>query len=390
MQRKGNAIRSESQVKNQVSVGIDMGGSLWATAVQDWEAGKMSYYGLKDKVDQSKEERVFELVSNFLQGGKRVDVFYEAGRYGYWPARKLIALGANVHILPINKLKVIMSGKTIKTDKLDAKFLGGLHSSDHVPTVYIPTLEEEGRRDAEREWDRIKKSIERVNAQMIALIERTPLPGFESHQTAIEWRKAIAKWSKLPEWYECPELLLLRLPNLLAELELFEKELDDWKQTIQKFQNHDEEISKQNDNTDSTAETVRKLQQFKGVGDRLSRHLPWEIGDFHRFATGKQFAAFFGLTPCPYSSGTMKRDQGISKTGRKSLRKMAIECAWLWYRWQKESWLVKKWADRLAQKGRSRRTAIVALARQLMVALWRYVVKGEAIEGAIINKPIEA
>ena len=119
-----------------------MGGSLWATAVQDWEAGKMSYYGLKDKVDQSKEDRVFDLVSNLRKSGKRVDVFYEAGRYGYWPARKLIALGANVHILPINKLKVIMSGKTIKTDKLDAKFLAGLHPSDHIPTVYIPTLEE--------------------------------------------------------------------------------------------------------------------------------------------------------------------------------------------------------------------------------------------------------
>ena len=156
-----------------------MGGSLWATAVQDWEAGKMSYYGLKDKDNQSKEERAFELVSKLLQSGKRVDVFYyEAGRYGYWPARKLIALGAIVHILPINKLKVVMSGKTIKTDKLDAKFLGGLHPSDHVPSVYIPTLKEEGRRDAEREWTRIKTSIERVNSQMIALIERTPLPGF--------------------------------------------------------------------------------------------------------------------------------------------------------------------------------------------------------------------
>lgn len=388
MQRKGNAIRRESQVKNQISVGIDMGGSLWATAVQDWEAGKMSYYGLKDKVDQSKEDRVFDLVSNLRKSGKRIDVFYEAGRYGYWPARKLIALGANVHILPVNKLQVIMSGKAIKTDKLDAKFLAGLHPSDHVPTVYIPTLEEEGRRDAEREWDRIKKSIDRVNAQMISLIERTPLPGFRSHRTACEWQKAIRKWSKLPEWAECPSLLLLRLPNLLAELELFEKELAAWKQTIQKFQDHDEETSKQNGNTDSTAETVRKLQQFKGVGDRLSRHLPWEIGEFHRFATGKQFAAFFGLTPCPYASGTMKRDQGISKAGRKSLRKMAIECAWLWYRWQPESWLTKKWKDRLAQKGRSRRTAIVALARQLMVALWRYVVKGEVIEGAIISKPI--
>ena len=390
MQRKGNTIKRDSQVVNQISVGIDMGGSLWATAVQDWGAGKMSYYGLKDKDNQSKEERAFELVSKLLQSGKRVDVFYyEAGRYGYWPARKLIALGAIVHILPINKLKVVMSGKTIKTDKLDAKFLGGLHPSDHVPSVYIPTLKEEGRRDAEREWTRIKTSIERVNSQMIALIERTPLPGFKSHQTSIEWRKAVSRWSKLPEWKECPELLLLRFPNLIAELELFEKELVSWKQIIRKFQERDEETAQANNNEDSTSATVRKLQQFKGVGDRLSRHLPWEIGDFRRFGSGKRFAAFFGLTPCPYSSGTMRRDQGISKTGRKSLRKMAVECAWLWYRWQKDSWLVKKWADRLEQKGRIRRTAIVALARQLMVALWRYVVKGEAIEGAIINKPIE-
>ena len=72
MQRKGNAIHRESQVKNQISVGIDMGGSLWATAVHDWEAGKMSYYGLKDKVDRSKEDRVFDLVSNLHKSGKRI------------------------------------------------------------------------------------------------------------------------------------------------------------------------------------------------------------------------------------------------------------------------------------------------------------------------------
>ena len=81
----------------------------------------------------------------------------------------------------------------------------------------------------------------------------------------------------------------------------------------------------------------------------------------------------------------MNRDQGISKSDRKSLRKMAIEGAWLWYRWQPDSWLVKKWKDRLEQKGRGRRTAIVAMARQLMVALWRYVVHGEMIEGAVIK-----
>ena len=390
MQRKGNAIIGKSQAPNQETFGIDMGGTLWATAIRDWESGKNSYYGLKDQEHLSKEDRLFQLVTDHIRDGKKVDVYYEAGRYGFWPARRLSESGASVHILPINKLKVIMCGKTIKTDKLDAKFLGGLHPSDEVPEVYIPTLTEEGRRDAERELDRIKTSINRVNAQMLALINRTPLPTPDFHRTSPEWRKAVLKWSKMPEWNECPELLLLRLPNMISELELFEKELEEWQNVIRRYQDRDRANTQFPEADDKTAETVMKLQQFKGVGERLSRHLPWELGDFRRFGSGKQFASFFGLTPSPFASGTMNREQGISKAGRKSLRKMAIECAWLWYRWQPGSWLVKKWQDRLEQKGRIRRTAIVALARQLMVALWRYVVKGEAIEGAIINKPIEA
>jgi len=390
MQRKGNTISRKSQVKNLETVGIDMGGALWATSIRDWESGKVSSYSLRDKEDRSKELQLFDLVSSRIQAGKTVEVFYEAGRYGFSPARRLLEMGANVHILPINKLKVIVCGKAIKTDKLDAKFLSDLHPSDQTPKVYIPTLDEEGRRDAEREFDRIKASINRVNAQMLALIDRTLLPTPDFHRTAMEWRKAVLQWSETPEWNECPELLRRRLPNMISELELFEKELQEWQDVIRQYQKRDEENCKSAENIDRTAETVRKLQQFKGVGERLARHLPWEVGDFGRFGNGKQFASFHGLTPSPYSSGTMNREQGISKAGRKSLRKMAIESAWLWYRWQPESWLVKKWKDRLEQKGRIRRMAIVAMARQLLVALWRYVVKGEAIEGAIMNKPLEA
>ena len=85
----------------------------------------------------------------------------------------------------------------------------------------------------------------------------------------------------------------------------------------------------------------------------------------------------------------MNREQGISKSGRTSLRKMAIEMAWLWRRWQPNSYLTKKWNSRLEQKGRARKTAIVALARQLLVALWRNVMYNEPIEGAIINNAVK-
>ena len=89
MQRKGNTVKGESQTENLVTFGIDMGGSLWATAVNDWTEGQKRYYALKDKEDQTKEERLWELIAKRIGLGKQVEVFYEAGRYGYWPARKL-------------------------------------------------------------------------------------------------------------------------------------------------------------------------------------------------------------------------------------------------------------------------------------------------------------
>jgi transposase len=385
MQRKGNIVSGKSQAENLVTVGVDMGGALWATAIRDWKTGRNSYYGLTDKDGKSKERQLYDKIGELVQAGHRVQVFYEAGRYGYAPARIMQSLGAEVIILPINKLKVIMCGKTIKTDKLDAKFLGGLHPDDQLPAVYIPTLEEEGRRDAERELGRLKSSIGRINAQLLAIIERTELKTPSGHRSSDNWRREISAWDKSGELKKLQKFMVLRLKNMVEELALAEKHLNDWQEIIDRQMEKDrEEALKNNVHT-----TVDKLEKFKGIGDVISRHLFWEIGDFSRFKNGKKFSSYFGLTPCPFASGTMKREQGISKNGRKSLRKIAIELAWLWRRWQPQSKLTMKWEPFLKQKGRARKTAIVAMARQLMVALWRHVMYNEPIEGAIINKPLE-
>lgn len=379
---------AKSQVVNRVIIGNDMGGSLWATAIHNCRTNKDSYYGLKDRDGKRKEDRFYDLIREYLEQGYAVDVFYEAGRYGFSPARILMSLGAKVHILPINKLKVIMCGKVIKTDKLDAKFLSSLDPDSGLPEVYIPTIEQESRRDAERELVRLSTAINRANAQILALIARTPLEHPQIHRTSENWKKQVEEWSKDPLWKKQPPFLLLRLKNLISELELFEKEADSWDQLIQQQEKKDEKNSKKPNNRDKTHETVRKLKQFKSIGPDIARCLAWEVPDWERFGNAKKFSSFFGMTPCPFSSGTINREQGISKTGRKSLRKKAIELGWLWVRWQGESHLVKKWKDRLDKKGRVRRMAIVALTRQLLVALWRYVVKGEQVEGAIMNNPI--
>lgn len=388
MWKKDSTGTTESQVSKRVIIGIDMGGNLWATVIHDCVMRKDRYYGLKDRDKKRKEDRFYDLLREYVGQGYAVDVFYEAGRYGFAPARIMLQLGAKVHILPINKLKVIMCGKVIKTDKLDAKFLSGLDPEAGLPEVYIPTVEQESRRDAERELVRLSTAINRANAQILALIARTPLEHPQIHRMSENWKRQVAEWSKDSDWKKQPPFLLLRLKNLISELELFEKEADSWDQLIQLQEKKDEMNSKKPDNRDKTHETVRKLKQFKSIGPDIARCLAWEVADWERFGNAKKFSSFFGMTPCPFSSGTINREQGISKAGRKSLRKKAIELGWLWVRWQGESHLVKKWKDRLDQKGRVRRMAIVALTRQLLVALWRYVVKGEPIEGAIMNDPI--
>ena len=95
---------------------------------------------------------------------------------------------------------------------------------------------------------------------MLALIDRTPLPTPDFHRTSAAWRKAILKWSKMVEWNECPELLLRRLPNMISELELFEKELADWEKIIQQYQDRDRDNSRKSAGEDHTAETVMKLR----------------------------------------------------------------------------------------------------------------------------------
>lgn len=387
MQRNGNCIGKGSQ-GGRVTIGVDMGGALWATAVHDWDSGRESYFALKDKDTVPKEKQLFGKIRESLKSGQTVDVYYEAGRYGYWVAREVARLGATPHILPINKLKVLMCGKVVKTDKLDAKFLGGLHPSDALPEVHIPSLEEEGCRDAERELERLSKSIHRLNTQLLALVERTPLKTAAGHRTSSLWRRQLVLWSEDRSLSKMSRMMTLRMGNLIEELELAERHTEKWQETIDAKVESDAK-SKDASRTLRT-ETLRKLESFKGIGPKISRFIAWEPGDLSRFKNGKHFASYLGLTPCHWASGTMNKDQGISKTGRSSLRRMAVELAWLWARWQPDSALTRKWKARLDQKGRSRRTAIVALARQLMVALWRFIIKGETIAGALINKPLIA
>src|SRR4029079_12348632 len=123
---------------------------------------------------------------------------------------------------------------------------------------------------------------------------------------------------------------------------------------------------------------MRRLMGLKAVGARTAWILVKELFSWRQIKNGKQLGALVGLTPVPFDSGKSQRDQGISKAGNKHVRALMVELAWLWLRWQPTSAL-SQWYEKRFGPGnkRSRKVGIVALARKLLIALWRFVEQGE-------------
>jgi transposase len=133
------------------------------------------------------------------------------------------------------------------------------------------------------------------------------------------------------------------------------------------------------------SKAVRMLLGFKGIGSGFAGAL-WSEGLFRHFANRRQVAAYAGLAPTPWKSGTIDHEQGVSKAGNPRLRAILVEMAWLWLRHQPGSALSLWYHDRVRRLGgRMKKITIVALARKLLVALWKYVTQGVVIEGAALK-----
>jgi transposase len=303
---------------------------------------------------------------------------YEAGYDGFWLHRRLAAAGISNFVFDPASIAVEQRGRRAKTDRIDGEvmlrtLLAHCRGEPRVVRiVQVPSSEQEDARRASRERQRLIQEqtghINRIKALLRLLGLAAGNPRRRDWPT---WLAEQRDWKGEP----VPPQLMAELKREHARLRLVGEQLEALASAP----------------AAAPAQMVERkelLQRLKALGPVFAATLTDEM--FYKdFRNRREVAAYCGLAPTPWRSGRMEREQGISKAGNPRARHKAIELAWLWLRHQPDSAL-SKWLRQSTNNasGRTRRGAIVALARKLIVALWRYLTTGLVPEGALIKTKV--
>lgn len=301
---------------------------------------------------------------------------YEAGRDGFYLHRYLQVQCISNIVIDSASIEVNRRARRAKSDKLDVgKLLGMLiryHGGEHKVwrMVNVPSVDVEDRRHLHREMTVLKgertRHINRIKGLLIG-------QGIcmSVNTNFLERLKAVRLW----DGGELPKGLCTRLEREYQRIQIVN-------QQILQLETEKTELIRTSDH--ASVEQVRQLMQLKGIGVNSAWLFVMEFFGWRAFRNRREVGALAGLTATPFSSGNYSHEQGISKAGNRHIRAMAIEIAWNWLRYQPDSKL-SRWYQQRFGKGNSRlrRIGIVALARKLLVELWRYLETGAFPEGAV-------
>jgi len=317
-----------------------------------------------------------------LAASCRVVSCYEAGRDGFWLHRFLEAHEIENLVVDSSSIEVSRRSRRAKTDRLDGESLLDLllrHRAGSQKKVFrvvrVPTVEQEDRRHLHRELQGAKRDRTRVTNRMKGLLANQGL--------TLDLRKGVpAQLAALRQWdgLALPAGLQARLAREWDRVAFFTA-------LIERLEADRRELLRAGD--DPTLGKIRQLNLLRGIGTNSAWLYGMELFGWREFRNRKQVGAIVGLAPTPHASGTQERERGMSKAGNRHVRAMAIEIAWGWLRFQPRSAL-SQWYQRRFGGGstRLRKIGIVALARKLLIELWRYLETGVVPEGAELKTDV--
>ena len=372
-------VQQNQDIEKQADLymSFELGDKQWRLTLSDGRRGPSRY-----SVEAGDTAAVAQCIGKAkerckLQPQVKVHSCYEAGRDGWWLHRWLVEQGIDNIVVDSASIEVNRRAKRAKTDRLDGdKLLAMLlrwHGGERRlwSVLHEPTPQEEDARRIHRELARLMQDrIKHTNRIGSLLVLHNLQP------KRIGGRDWSAWWASHGE--QVPPVLRREIERELERLRLVKQQM------------RDIEAAQRQAFADGQHPVVAQLSRLRGIGLHGAWILDKEVFGWRRFANRRELAGCLGLAPTPYDSGGSQVEQGISKAGNKRARTLLVELSWKWLALQPDSALTQWFKQRFAIAGkRSRRIGIVALARRLAIALWRYLQHGEIPAGAVL-KPVTA
>ncbi len=374
--------------ENTVYVAIELSVSSWLVAARLPGTNKARLH----RLEGGNTTALLKLIAELRSGasaklGSTADVAccFEAGRDGFWLHRLLTAHEIAAYVLEPTSILVNRRARRAKTDRLDAEgmlrvlatWLGG--DRQVCSMVRVPTPDEEDAKRPHREREHLVQDKLRIENRIEALLFTQGIRGRPSLRS---WERDMAGL-RTGDGRVLPPLLRTEIDRLRRRLVLV-------LELIRELETDRAHAAEAVEAADTMVGKITALQRIRGIGENFAAVLAREV--FYRsFDNRRQLASYVGITPMPYQSGGMDRDRSISRAGNPRARTTMIQLAWLWLRYQPGSTLAAWFRERVGTlQGRTRRIAIVAMARKLLIALWRYVETGVVPDGVAIRAETNA
>jgi transposase len=361
----------------QLHLAFELGWSQWVLAFTVGHGQSPRLRTIRARDGEALKAEIAKAKLRFgLPADTAVVSCYEAGRDGFWLHRYLTAQGISNLIVDSSSIEVNRRKRRAKTDRIDVGKLLCLlvryHNGEKKAwsVVRVPTVAEEDQRQLGRELLALKdEQTQHVN-RIKALLASQGLD-VKVDEKFPERLAAFRLWDQTALGEERQQ----QLQREFARWQFVHRQILDLEaQRRQCIRRAETPAVKQ----------VRSLLELRGIGLNGAWLLVRELFGWRTIRNRRELAALVGLTPMPYQSGDSACEQGISKAGNRRLRRLLVELAWGWLRWQPTSALSRWYAARFGSGRRARKVGIVAVARKLLVALWRYLDRGEVPEGTLL------